>query len=166
MASSTQRLSLDPKLWAKTRREAFDRGMSASALVAEALALWFDQPRESGGKLRGYPAMKEEPSAEFHVGPAPARSAYLTDLAPGNATIDLPDWDPAAATSFTDVPPPADWSPVEGFDPPVDRADGFGIPVDVRDEIDDVVAKVAPIKAEFRPVPKPAARKRPSRTRS
>jgi gamma-glutamyl phosphate reductase len=40
---ATQRISLDPKLWAKTRRTAFDMGVTATEVVSQALVEYLDR---------------------------------------------------------------------------------------------------------------------------
>lgn len=57
-----QKLSLDPELWAKTRRMAFDRQTTASKIVAEALTEWFGR-QDGGGKLRAQVATHAKPIA-------------------------------------------------------------------------------------------------------
>lgn len=63
---ATQRLSMSEAVWARTRRKAFDLGISASLLAERALVEYLD--REEGGVILSVSLPpKEKPPAEVAV---------------------------------------------------------------------------------------------------
>jgi hypothetical protein len=151
---ATQRISLDPALWNRTRRRAFDTGTTATALVSLALAEYLDRTEKPQGRLADPQFVTLDPSQQV-----PPESLIPEAVIP---VIDRELRRGMKEVELYEVSVTADKMPWDG---PVIVQDALPPAAVINDpkEVGAAIAKVALAAGrEFHPVPKPTSTKKPS----
>jgi hypothetical protein len=164
-----QKISISPEIWARTRRQAFDTGSTASKLTEMALIEYLDRVDRD---RRGRVANTEEAPPKAGTGAPPW-------IAPASGSIIPPLMGSAARPSkpVVSIAPPADAGLVSaaaaivGFDEGVAGGDRTVVIEDGQYKLtpDAMAAKATQLATakgvEFHPVPKPTSKPKPTRTR-
>jgi hypothetical protein len=157
---ATQRLSLDPKLWARTRRMAFDLGLTASRVTEIALESYLDNAAAKTN-LRASPASSQVPPPAVAAPWDGSRTENTVPTEVGVPSVvgnDSPfvkgrDQGPG---SITVVPP-------ETVSPKITTA---AILVNSPEEAARKAAEILAYRHQIvTPIPKPVSKKRAPRTR-
>jgi hypothetical protein len=156
---ATQRLSLDPQLWNRTRRAAFDRGISASKLVETAIEEYLEREGKPRARVAKGVTLLDNHDASIPV-------ARVDDIETTNrgVTIHATKLDlrtiPQSKTVFEDAPPPPVVVTAAPWD--VSPKATMGAVITTPEEAAARVAEVAKARP-FSPVPKPVRKPRAKR---
>ena len=178
-----QTISIDPDLWKRTRRQAFDMGTTATSIVEQALIAYFAAMElKQGGRLAPQPA----PTTDWVLAKGPVSASDLRGKAvstiPDIPLIDYRPPQPASGIQWVGestseerkqmdaLPPPAIYESFdESFatveeDGSITQHTSVGFKAVVINSPSEVAAAVkAAGPREFHPVPKPTTTKKARR---
>ena len=153
-----QQISIDPQLWAQTRRLAFDTSTTASRIVETALAEYLTRVGEPPAELATTkkprrPIENDPPGPEFY--PAAGEKIRLPGL---RDEADQRPLDPRLGAPWDEVT-----KPIDALAPPASENGAMNEPVVVNDPQVAAARAVELARRPITPVPKPTSTKRAKR---